>query len=220
MGYTLNFAVVWRNFDQLLAGLALSLGLAVVSILIGAAIGLAVAFALTSRYRAAAWPATGYVTLIRNLPILVLVLFAYFALPQLGVRLDKVQSFVAVLALYSGAYLAEVFRAGLLSIPKGLTEAGLAIGLTPMQIRSTIIVPLMLRNVLPSMSSTIISLFKDTSLAATIAVPELTFEARKINVESFRVIETWIVASALYVVTCALIAALMRQIERRLAVSR
>ena len=138
----------------------------------------------------------------------------------MGIRLDKIQSFVAVLALYSGAYLAEVFRAGLLSIPVGLTEAGLAIGLTPMQIRSTIIIPLMLRNVLPSMSSTIISLFKDTSLAATIAVPELTFEARKINVESFRVIETWIVASALYVVTCALIAALMRQIERRLAVPR
>jgi polar amino acid transport system permease protein len=220
MGYTLNFAVVWRNFDRLLEGLALSLGLAVVSILIGAAIGLAVAFALISKYRAVSWPATAYVTVIRNLPILVLVLFAYFALPQMGVRLDKMQSFVAVLAIYSGAYLAEVFRAGLLSIPKGLTEAGLAIGLTPMQIRSTIIAPLMLRNVLPSMSSTIISLFKDTSLAAAIAVPELTFEARKINVESFRVIETWIVASALYVATCALIAALMRQVERRLAVPR
>lgn len=220
MGYTLNFAVVWRNFDRLLEGLALSLGLAVLSILIGAAIGLAVAFALISKYRAASWPATAYVTLIRNLPILVLVLFAYFALPQMGVRLDKIESFVAVLAIYSGAYLAEVFRAGLLSIPKGLTEAGLAIGLTPMQIRTTIIAPLMLRNVLPSMSSTIISLFKDTSLAAAIAVPELTFEARKINVESFRVIETWIVASALYVATCALIAALMRQVERRLALPR
>ena len=220
MGYTLNFAVVWRNFDRLLEGLALSLGLAVVSILIGAVIGLAVAFALISKHRVASWPATAYVTLIRNLPILVLVLFAYFALPQMGVRLDKIQSFVVVLSIYSGAYLAEVFRAGLLSIPKGLTEAGLAIGLTPMHIRSTIIAPLMLRNVLPSMSSTIISLFKDTSLAATIAVPELTFEARKINVESFRVIETWIVASALYVVTCVLIAALMRQIERRLAVPR
>ena len=94
MGYTLNFAVVWRNFDRLLEGLALSLGLALVSILIGAAIGLAVAFALISKYRAASWPATAYVTLIRNLPILVLVLFAYFALPQMGVRLDKIESFV------------------------------------------------------------------------------------------------------------------------------
>lgn len=220
MGYTLNFAVVWRNFDQLLAGLALSLGLAFVSILIGALIGLVLAFGLLSKHRVAKWPAIGYVTIIRNLPILVLILFAYFALPQMGVRLGKIESFVAVLAIYSGAYLAEVFRAGLLSIPKGLPEAGLSIGLTPMQIRISIIIPLMFRNILPALSSTIISLFKDTSLAAAIAVPELTFEARKINVESFRVIETWIVVSGLYVVTCTVLAALMRLAERRLSVPR
>ncbi len=220
MGYTLNFAAVWRNFDFLLSGLALSLGLAVVSIVIGALIGLVLAFALTSKNRIAVMPAQVYVTIIRNLPILVLVLFVFFALPQLGFRLDKVRSFVLVLSVYSGAYLAEVFRAGLLSIPKGLTEAGLSIGLTSMQIRGSIIAPLMLRNVLPSLSSTIISLFKDTSLAAAIAVPELTFAARKINVESFRVIETWLVTSALYVATCFLIAALMRFVERRLALPR
>jgi polar amino acid transport system permease protein len=220
MGYTLNFAAVWRSFDQLLEGLLLSLGLAFVSILIGAVIGLLVAFALIAKSGWIQRPAATYVTIIRNLPILVLVLFAYFALPQMGVRLGKIESFVAVLSLYSGAYLAEVFRAGLISIPRGLTEAGLAIGLTPMQIRVSIIVPLMLRNVLPSLSSTVISLFKDTSLAAAIAVPELTFEARKINVETFRVIETWIVASGLYVVTCSVLAALMRMVERRLAVPR
>ena len=220
MGYTLNFAAVWRSFDQLLEGLLLSLGLAFVSILIGAAIGLIVAFALISKSAWVRRPAAVYVTIIRNLPILVLVLFAFFALPQLGIRIGKIQSFVAVLSIYSGAYLAEVFRAGLLSIPKGLGEAGLAIGLTPMQIRISIITPLMLRNVLPSLSSTIISLFKDTSLAAAIAVPELTFEARKINVESFRVIETWLVTSGLYVATCSVLAALMRVVERRLAVPR
>ncbi|WP_122520638.1 amino acid ABC transporter permease [Pannonibacter phragmitetus] len=220
MGYSLNFAAVWRSFDQLLEGLLLSLGLAFVSILIGALIGLFAAFALISKSNWVKAPAAAYVTIVRNLPILVLVLFAYFALPQIGVRLGKMESFVAVLAIYSGAYLAEVFRAGLLSIPKGLTEAGLAIGLTPMQIRKSIIAPLMFRNVLPSLSSTIISLFKDTSLAAAIAVPELTFEARKINVETFRVIETWIVVSGLYVATCSVLAALMRAAERRLAVPR
>lgn len=220
MGYTLNFSVVWRNFDQLLEGLLLSLGLAFVSIIIGVVIGLVVAFALISKNGWVKYPAALYITVIRNLPILVLVLFTYFALPQLGLRLGKIESFVATLSIYSGAYLAEVFRGGLVSIPRGLTEAGLAIGLTPMQIRSSIILPLMLRNVLPSLSSTVISLFKDTSLAAAIAVPELTFEARKINVESFRVIETWIVASGLYVATCAVLAALMRAAERRLAVPR
>lgn len=220
MGYTLNFSAVWRSFDLLLGGLLLSLELAAAALALGAVIGLAVAFALAGGPAPLRRVAGAYVTLIRNLPILVLILFTYFALPQLGVRIDKIQSFVLTLAVYSGAYLAEVFRAGLLSVPRGVKEAGLAIGLTPMQIRTSLVLPLMLRNVLPSLSSTLISLFKDTSLAAAIAVPELTFEARKINVETFRVIEVWMVTSALYVVTCAVLAALMRVLERRLAIPK
>jgi polar amino acid transport system permease protein len=220
MGYTLNFAAVWRNFDRLLEGLGLSLLLAVGAILIGCVLGLVVAFALRAKPLWLRGPAGIYVTAIRNTPILVLILFTYFALPQLGFRLGKLESFVFTLALYSGAYLAEVFRAGLISVPPGMREAGLAIGLSEMQIRTSIVIPIMLRNVLPSLSSTFISLFKDTSLAAAIAVPELTFEARKINVETFRVIETWIVASCLYVATCSVLAAGMRQVERRLAVPR
>jgi len=220
MNYTLNFSAVWRSFDLLLEGLALSLALAFAAILIGCVIGLFTAFGLISKNGFLRRPAGIYVTIIRNTPILVLILFTYFALPQLGVRLGKIESFIFTLAVYSGAYLAEVFRGGLLAIPPGLREAGLAIGLTNMQIRTSIITPLMLRNVLPSLGSTIISLFKDTSLAAAIAVPELTFEARKINVETFRVIETWIVASCLYVATCSILAALMRAVERRLAIVR
>lgn len=220
MGYTLNFDAVWRSFDLLLGGLALSLGLAIGAILLGCVIGLVTAFALLAKNRLARRTAGLYVTVIRNTPILVLILFTYFALPELGVRLGKIESFVLTLAIYSGAYLAEVFRGGLLAIPPGLREAGLAIGLSEMQIRSSIIVPLMIRNVLPSLGSTIISLFKDTSLAAVIAVPELTFEARKINVETFRVIETWIVVSCMYVATCSILAAVMRRVEQRLSVPR
>jgi glutamine transport system permease protein len=220
MGYTLNFSAVWRSFDLLLEGLALSLVLACASILIGCAIGLVTAFCLMSKSGAYRRPARVYVTIIRNTPILVLILFTYFALPELGLALSKMQSFILTLAVYSGAYLAEVFRAGLMSVPLGLREAGLAIGLREMQIRSAIILPLMLRNVLPSLGSTFISLFKDTSLAAAIAIPELTFEARKINVETFRVIETWIVVSLLYVATCSVLAALIRVAERRLSIPK
>ena len=220
MGYTLNFAVVWRNFDLLLQGLALSLGLACAGILVGCVIGLVVAFCLTSKRDRWRRPARLYVTIIRNTPILVLILFAYFALPELGVTLGKSESFILTLAIYSGAYLAEVFRAGLLAVPPGMREAGLAIGLRESQIRGSIVLPLMLRNALPSLGSTFISLFKDTSLAAAIAIPELTFEARKINVESFRVVETWIVTALLYVAACAVLAALVRLAERRLAIPR
>jgi glutamine transport system permease protein len=220
MGYTLNFAAVWRDFDLLLAGLGLSLLLAVLSIAIGALIGLATGFVLHGRPSLLRAAAAGYVTAIRNTPILVLILFAYFALPQLGIALGKIESFVVTLALYAGAYLAEVFRGALVGVPKGLREAGLAIGLTERQIRFSIVIPVMLRNVLPSLSSTFISLFKDTSLAAAIAVPELTFYARKINNESFRVVETWLVVSLMYVATCVVLAMLLRVLERKLAVPR
>ncbi len=220
MDYSLNFAVVWRSFDLLLAGLGLGLALAVMSILIGCVIGLVAAFAMLSRALPARALASGYVTAIRNTPILVLIFFTYFALPQLGLRLGKIESFVFTLSIYAGAYLTEVFRGGLLALPAGLREAGLAIGLSERQTKAYIVIPIMLRNVLPSLSNNFISLFKDTSLAAAIAVPELTFYARQINVNSFRVIETWLVASCLYVAACYLIAFGLRRLELRLAIPR
>ena len=217
MDYDFNFSVVWRNWDLLAQGLGLGLFLAVISIGIGCGIGLIAAFGMLSRHRPARWCALVYVSAIRNTPILVLILFTYFALPQMGISLGKITSFIATMSVYAGAYLAEVFRSGLMALPRGLREAGLAIGLTELRIKTYIIIPVMLRNVLPSLSNNFISLFKDTSLAAAIAVPELTYYARKINVESFRVIETWMVTSLIYVATCYLIAALLRRLELRLA---
>jgi polar amino acid transport system permease protein len=215
MGYTLNFNVVWNNLDRLLWGLALGLGLALVAIAIGAVAGLLLAFASTSRLRLLRAVVSGYVTLIRNTPILVIVLIVYFGLPQLGIRLGKIESFIFSLGIYAAAYLTEVFRAGLLSVPPGVIDAGRAVGLKPHHIASLVVFPIMLRNSLPALGSTFISLFKDTSIAAAIAVPELTFEARKINVETFRVIEAWLSATVLYVATCSLMAAGLRLLERR-----
>ncbi|PWC15135.1 amino acid ABC transporter permease [Brenneria roseae subsp. americana] len=220
MGYQLNFSSVWQNFDLLLAGLWLGIELSLISIAIGCALGLTAAFCMLSKNAGLRWVATLYVTIIRNLPILILILMIYFALPSLGIRLDQLGSFIVTLSLYAGAYLTEVFRAGLLGIPKGQREAGQAIGLKEWQIKCYIIIPVMFRNVLPSLSNNFISLFKDTSLAAAIAVPELTFYARKINLESYRVIETWLVTSLLYIATCYLLAALLRMLEQRLALVR
>ena len=208
-----------RDLGQLpaifLGGLALGLALAFFAVAIGAVIGLVVGFRRDRRLaRACAGCAAAYVTFVRNTPLLVIVLVAYFALPELGIRMGKLESFVASLALYAGAYLTEVFRASLIGIPAGLTDAGLSIGLTRLQVARLIRLPIMLRNALPALGSTFISLFKDTSLAAAIAVPELTFQARRINVDSFRVVEAWMAASVLYVSTSLLIAAGLRRLER------
>lgn len=220
MNYSFDFVPIWRNFDTLLYGLGIGLSLAALSILIGVVIGGVVAFGLVSKNRPTAWIAGLYVSFIRNIPILLVIFFMFFALPQLGIRFSKITSFVAALSIYAGANLAEVFRGGLQAIPKGMTEAGMAVGLRPMQIRLSIIIPLMLRSTLPSMGNAFISLFKDTSLAAAIAVPELTYYARKINVESFRIVETWIVTSLLYVAATFTIASLLRLFEARLAIKR
>jgi polar amino acid transport system permease protein len=219
--YNFNFDPVWRDFDLLIAGLLLGLRLAFVALLIGTVIGLACGYARVSRHawlRAIAWT---YVEIIRNTPILLLIFFVFFGLPELGIyALDKYESFTLALAIYAGAYLAEVFRAGLSSIPGQYVEAAKAIGLRPWQRQRYVVLPVMFRICLPALSNNFISLFKDTSLAAAIAVPELTFYARQINVNTFRVIETWLVASILYLVVCYAIAFLLRQVERRYATIR
>ena len=215
MTYVFNFDVIWANAGNLLGGLALGLALALLAVAIGAMIGLVAAFTAIDGSRALRNGAATYVTLIRNTPLLVIVLVAYFALPELGIRMGKIESFVASLALYAGAYLTEVFRASLTGISSGLIDAGLSVGLTRFQVARLIRFPIMLRNALPALGSTFISLFKDSSLAAAIAVPELTFQARRINVDTFRVVEAWMAASVLYVSTSLLIAAGLRRFERR-----
>ena len=220
MNYTFDFTVVWRSFNSLILGLALDLGMAFASILMGSIIGLFVAFALVSKNKLLRRSSSLYVTIIRNTPILIIILFIFFALPDLGITFNQYQSFIIALTIYAGAYIAEVFRGGILAVPKGIHETGLALGMTSIQTNRVVIVPIIIRTTLASMSNNFISLFKDTSLAATIAVPELTFYTRKINVETFRVIEAWSVTSVIYVLTCLTIAALLRKVERRYAIVR
>lgn len=214
MGYSFNFGVIWARIDVFLLGLALGLALALAALAIGTVLGLAAAFAAEAGGLRRKLVAV-YVSVFRNTPLLVIVLFVYFGLPQWGLRFGKIESFILALAVYSGAYLTEVFRAGFAGVPKGVIDAGRAMGLGRLPLLWLIVLPIMLRNCLPALGTTFISLFKDTSLAAVIAVPELTYEARKLNTETFRVAEAWATASALYLATCLLIAAGLRFAERR-----
>jgi His/Glu/Gln/Arg/opine family amino acid ABC transporter permease subunit len=221
MVYHFDFDPVWRGFGKLLGGLALGLEMAVVSLLIGTVIGVLCAFARVSHFGALRRAVWLYVEFIRNSPILLLIFFVYFGLPQIGIyALDKYESFMLTLAIYAGAYLTEVFRVGLASMPSRYVDAAKAVGLRPLQRQIYVVFPVLFRIVLPALSNNFISLFKDTSLATAIAVPELTFQAREIDTYTFRVIEVWLVASALYLVTCYTIAFILRLAERRYAVIR
>ena len=140
-----------------------------------------------------------YVEFFRNIPLLLIIYFVYFGLPLIGISvLDNLWSFIFALVIYSGAYLTEIFRAGIQAIGKGYIEAGKAIGLKPVQVIRYVTMPLMFRIVLPSLGNTFISLFKDTSLAAAISVAELTYGAMRINVNTLRVIEVYTVVGLMY----------------------
>ena len=219
MGYHLNFHLIWRHFDRLAWGLVLSLELAVIAVAIGVVIGLALALAHVSGGRLVRLAIGAYVEFIRNVPLILLVYLVYYGLPTaVDIVYDAKTSFIATLSVYAGAYLVEVFRAGLLAIPRGLTDAGKAIGLTPFQRLLYVRLPTMLRIVLPSLSNTFISLFKDTSVASVIAVPELTYGAQWINFNTFRIVEVYSVVTPMYLVTGYLILGLLRLLERRFAV--
>ncbi len=217
MEYHLSFNFIWRYADKLWWGLALSIELALVSILLGCVIGFLLAVAYTGGNRIVRALVSAYVEFVRNVPLLLLVYLVFYGIPSAGgFAYDATESFVATLSLYAGAYLVEVFRAGLDAVPKGVIDAGKAIGLTPWQRLVHVRMPIMLRIVLPSLSNAFISLFKDTSLASVIAVPELTYGANWIKTNTFRAVEVWIVTAPMYLVTGYLILAALRQLERAL----
>jgi polar amino acid transport system permease protein len=225
--YDLNWNIIANNWQSFVDGLLLGLKLAVFGLAIGSVIGLIVAFARTSGRRVLSLPATIYVESIRNIPLLLLLFVLYFGLPIFALRtfppetarrliLDGDQSAIVALAIYAGAYLAEIFRSGIQAVGRRYLDAGRSLGLNRWQVARYVTMPIMFRTVLPSLSNNFISLFKDTSLAAAIAVPELTFAARELSTNTFRVIEAWTTAGAMYIATCFLIAGVLRFLERRI----
>jgi len=221
MGYTLNFNLIWRHFDKLWGGLLLSLELAVISIAIGVVIGLVLAVWYVSAGRVVRGIIAAYVEFIRNVPLILLVYLVFYGLPTvIDVAYDAPTSFVLTLSVYSGAYLVEVFRSGLEAVPRGQLDAGKAIGLTPWQRLVHVRLPTMLRITLPALSNTFISLFKDTSIASVISVPELTFGAQWINFNTFRIVEVYLVTTAMYLVTGYTLLFGLRLVERRFRAAR
>ena len=134
MNYTFRYDVIWRNLDHLFFGLWIDVYMAVIAIALGTLIGLVVAFSYFSKNRVIRGFASWYVTIIRNIPLMIVVLFIYFGLPDAGIAVPEIPSFIFALTLYAGAYIAEVFRGGLQAMHKGLDEAGMALGMSHWQI--------------------------------------------------------------------------------------
>ncbi|HEX3348167.1 MAG TPA: amino acid ABC transporter permease [Acetobacteraceae bacterium] len=221
MNYHLNFNFVWRYFPRLEWGLVLSLEMAAAAVIAGCVIGLSLALLSTASGRIVRGAIAAYVEFIRNVPLILLVYLVFYGIPSVGgFAYDATTSFIITLSVYAGAYLVEVFRAGLQSIPRGLVDAGRAIGLTPAQRVLYVTLPTMFRIILPSLGNAFISLFKDTAIASVIAVPELQYGANWIATNTFRIVEVYAVVTPMYLVTGFILFLALRLLERQFAVRR
>ncbi len=217
-GYAFHFEVIWRYREMLAGALGRTLALGFSALAIGGMLGLVLAYLSTSKRRALRSLSIIYVDAVRNTPLLLLVFVAFLVLPEFGIRgLDANQTFVTALSVVASGYICENLRAAFASIPKAYVEAAKAIGLRASQRQIYVVLPIALRFALPSLTNSAVAVLKDTSLASIIAVRELTFTAREISINDFRVFEAWIAVGALYLAATALVAAGARLLERRLS---
>ncbi|NYT79686.1 ABC transporter permease subunit [Alcaligenaceae bacterium] len=157
-----------------------------------------------------------YILVIRGTPIVVQVMFIYFAVPLIfGWRIEAVPAAIFTLVINSGAYIAEIVRGGLLSVPKGLKEAGQAMGLPFYKILAYIIGPVALRRMIPAMGNQCIISLKDSSLFIVIGVAELTRQGQEIIAGNFRAVEIWGAVAVIYLILTGIIALALKVIEHR-----
>jgi polar amino acid transport system permease protein len=172
-----NWDVLVSSFPLLLSGLRITLLLGVVSIIAGLVSGLFIALTRIYGARPLAIVAKVYTDVFRSIPILVLLIVVYYALPFVGLRLSPFMSAAVALTLVSGAYTAEIFRAGIEAIPSGQFEASQALGLGYRHMMLDVILPQAVRIVIPPLTNNCINVIKDTALASVVAMPDLLKQA-------------------------------------------
>ncbi|ETX14418.1 ABC transporter permease [Roseivivax halodurans JCM 10272] len=172
-----NLDVLVRTFPMLIEGLWLTLQLGVSSIIAGLILGLVLCMIRLYSPAVVRVLARIYIDVFRSIPLLVLLIIVYYALPFVGIRLSPFASAMTALTLVSGAYTAEIFRAGIEAIPKGQFEASAALGLSHRQTMLDVILPQSIRMVIPPLTNNSINVVKDTALASVVAMPDLLKQA-------------------------------------------
>jgi polar amino acid transport system permease protein len=216
----LDWSVVGAHRDALAAATGRTVLLTVATMAIAVPCGIVIASVRLYAWAPLRAMATAYVELFRNLPLILLVYWAFYVLPiATDVGLSPFATGLAALALNVTAYNAETFRAGIGSIRRGQLEAAMALGMSRTQAVRRIVLPQAVRRILPVLASTWVSLFKDTSLVSVIAVPELAYVAMQIRAQTFRVLEMLTAMAAIYWLLGYPQAKLVDWIQRRYAVT-
>lgn len=213
----MDFTPVWNARWLLLDSFITTLLLSTIAVVVGTLAGATVAVLRTLNIAVLNVVLRAYVELFRGTPLLMQLFFVYFGLPMLGVNVDKFWAAFSAISLYTGAYVAEVFRAGVEAVPRGQVEASTALGLTFVQRLTYVIAPQALRVALPPLVGVYVSVIKDTSLATVIGYNELMRRAMELVLQYGRPLEIFLVVGILYFIICFPISKFSEWLERRLA---
>jgi His/Glu/Gln/Arg/opine family amino acid ABC transporter permease subunit len=210
-----NPGVAVASLGPLLAGMLITVELTLLVIALSLVLGLVVALARLYAPRPVVWLVVAYVEVVRGTPLLLQLIYIYYVLPELGIRLDAFMASVVGLTLNYSAYISEVYRSGIQGVAKGQGDAAAALGMArPLALRR-IILPQAIRLVIPSLGNFLISLFKDTALCSVVSVQEVLFTAQLIAARNYQYFTLYTVVGALYFVVGFGAARLVDQLERR-----
>ncbi|WP_155287788.1 amino acid ABC transporter permease [Lacticaseibacillus zhaodongensis] len=212
-------ALSWVNVHYLLEGFMITLEVSVVSIIVSFILGIILGIIRYVNIKVVS-PVIGFVIdIIRNLPLILMLFFVYFGLPEMGIRLNAVSATIIALSIFEAAMIAEIVRSGIKAVPKGQMEAARSNGMTYRQAMTNIILPQALRKMIPPIVSQFISLIKDTSLATIILLPEVTFNAQLIYGQNVNyMIPMYVALAVLYFVVNYLLSVASRILAKRLAI--
>jgi polar amino acid transport system permease protein len=195
---TLFFVPVFARLGVLFAGLKITVLVALAAIVLSLIVGLGLAFARRSTARPIRWLAVAYIDVFRNTPFIVQLFFFYFGLPEIGIRIDAITTGIVALTLATATNTAEVIRAGIESVDRGVIEAARAYGLSRVQQYRHVILPIAFRFAIRPLGSVFVNLVLTTSVLSTITVNDLMSNAETVASETFRPFEVYLVVLVLY----------------------
>ena len=211
------FELFMRSLPLLKSAVLMTIFLGLSSCVLGSTVGLLVALARISSIGVLRGLAFAYVSIFRGTPLLVQILLIYFGLPRYGITLDPVPAALLALTLFSAAYLSENFRSGINAVDKGQWEAAMSMGMSYWKAMSRVILPQGLRIAIPPVGSRMIALIKDTSLASTITVVELTRVADQVGASTFRYMEMFLMVGIIYWLSNQILTIVQTVMENRVS---
>lgn len=212
----MDFELIQRALPILLMGAGVTIEITAFSVAIGFFIGLFVGIARISQFKILRIMAAVYADCIRGTPLLVQIFLIYFALPMaIGQRVEPFIAAVAACGINSGAYVSEIFRAGIQAIDVGQMEAGRSLGLTWWQTMRFIILPQAFKNILPPLGNEFIAMLKDSSLVSVIGFEELTRRGQLIIAQTYSSFEIWMTVAVLYLIMTMAISRIVAFLEKR-----